>query len=37
MKAVYQAREGPPTVPLPEQYAARLDEFKALCEVALGL
>jgi hypothetical protein len=32
MEAVYQAREGPPTVALPDQYRARLDEFKALCE-----
>ena len=32
MRAVYQAREGPPTAALPEQYRARLAEFKALCE-----
>jgi transposase len=32
MKAVYQAREGPPGVPLPEQYEEQLAEFKALCE-----
>lgn len=32
MEAVYQAREGPPTVALPEHYAAGLAEFKALCE-----
>jgi hypothetical protein len=32
MKAVYQAREGPPEVDLPTHYAQRLTEFKALCE-----
>jgi hypothetical protein len=32
MQAVYRAREGPPALGLPEQYAKRLTEFKALCE-----
>jgi hypothetical protein len=32
MTAVYQAREGPASMALPDQYRARLDEFKALCE-----
>jgi hypothetical protein len=32
MRAVYQAREGPPALALPEQYAKQLAEFKAACE-----
>lgn len=32
MAAVYRAREGPPEVPLSEQYAAALLKFLALCE-----
>jgi len=30
--AVYQAREGPPAVPLPVQYAAQLTALQTLCE-----
>jgi hypothetical protein len=33
MAAVYRAREGPPEVPLSEQYAAALLKFLALCEL----
>jgi hypothetical protein len=32
MDAVYAAREGPPDVPLPIQYAAHLAALKTLCE-----
>jgi hypothetical protein len=32
MRAVYKAREGPPTVALADHYRARLAEFKTLCE-----
>ena len=32
MQGVYQAREGPPTVPLSKQHAIRLGKFWAFCE-----
>jgi hypothetical protein len=32
IQAVYRAREGPSALGLPEHYAKRLTEFKALCE-----
>ncbi len=32
MEAVYQAREGPPAVPLSKQHAIRLGKFWAFCE-----
>jgi hypothetical protein len=32
MRAVYQAREGPPALALPEQNAEQLAEFKAACD-----
>jgi hypothetical protein len=32
MKAIYQAREGPPGTSLRPDYANRLEEFKALCQ-----
>ena len=32
MEAVYQAREGPPAVPLSQQHAIRLGKFRAFCQ-----